>query len=241
MISPRFTKSAVIAVTFAMGTSLLGATVSGASGTTTTTTTTPTTITSIPTGSGPTGRPTHPGGSNARSGPQEGGSVGKVSSVSTTGFSVLTSAGEKVTIKVTANTTFQMRGHAVSALAITKGKTILALGVANSATITAKQVFVEPANSAFTAKSKDVPFQQGAPSVAKKVGQIPANYKEGMGTIVTGTTADKATTAALAAYPGGTVDRVVQISPTEYEVHNIGVNWPHHIFINQNFKVVGAY
>jgi hypothetical protein len=26
----------------------------------------------------------------------------------------------------------------------------------------------------------------------------------------------------------------------EYEVHNIGVNWPHHIFVNQNFKVVGA-
>jgi hypothetical protein len=25
-----------------------------------------------------------------------------------------------------------------------------------------------------------------------------------------------------------------------YEVHNIGVNWPHHIFVNQDFKVVGA-
>ncbi|MEA2285048.1 MAG: hypothetical protein QOJ21_1091, partial [Solirubrobacteraceae bacterium] len=26
----------------------------------------------------------------------------------------------------------------------------------------------------------------------------------------------------------------------EYEVHNIGVNWPHHIFVNKSFKVVGA-
>jgi len=26
----------------------------------------------------------------------------------------------------------------------------------------------------------------------------------------------------------------------EYEVHCIGVNWPHHIFVNQDFKVVGA-
>jgi hypothetical protein len=26
----------------------------------------------------------------------------------------------------------------------------------------------------------------------------------------------------------------------EYEVHYIGVNWPHHIFVNQDFKVVGA-
>ena len=36
------------------------------------------------------------------------------------------------------------------------------------------------------------------------------------------------------------VDRVVQLSNGEYEVHYIGVNWPHHIFVNQDFKVVGA-
>jgi len=44
----------------------------------------------------------------------------------------------------------------------------------------------------------------------------------------------------LAAYPGGVVDRVVKLSGGEYEVHNIGVNWPHHIFVTQDFKVVGA-
>ena len=55
-----------------------------------------------------------------------------------------------------------------------------------------------------------------------------------------GTTANQATEAALAAYPGGVVDRVVKVSNGEYEVHNIGVNWPHHIFVNKNFKVVGA-
>jgi hypothetical protein len=85
-----------------------------------------------------------------------------------------------------------------------------------------------------------VPFQPGAPSTSKQVGQIPANYSQGSGTIVSGTTANKATEAALAAYPGGVVDRVVQLSNGEYEVHNIGVNWPHHVFVNQNFKVVGA-
>ena len=46
--------------------------------------------------------------------------------------------------------------------------------------------------------------------------------------------------ASLAAYPGGVVDRVVKLSNGEYEVHNIGVNWPHHIFVSQSFKVVGA-
>ena len=55
-----------------------------------------------------------------------------------------------------------------------------------------------------------------------------------------GTTANKATEAALAAYPGGIVDRVVKLSNGEYEVHNIGVNGPHHIFVNKNFKVAGA-
>ena len=35
-------------------------------------------------------------------------------------------------------------------------------------------------------------------------------------------------------------DRVVNLSNGEYEVHNIGANWPHHIFVDTSFKVVGA-
>jgi hypothetical protein len=85
-----------------------------------------------------------------------------------------------------------------------------------------------------------VPFQPGAPSTAKQVGQIQANYTQGSGTIVSGPTANKATKAALAAYSGGIVDRVVKLSNGQYEVHKIGVNWPHHIFVNKNFKVIGA-
>ena len=85
-----------------------------------------------------------------------------------------------------------------------------------------------------------MPFHRGAQSTSEQVGQIPANYSQGSGTIVSGATANKATEAALVAYPGGIVDRVVQLSDGEYEVHCIGVNWPHHIFVDQNFKVVGA-
>ena len=36
------------------------------------------------------------------------------------------------------------------------------------------------------------------------------------------------------------VDRVVQLSNREYEAHYIGVNWPHHIFVNHDFTVIGA-
>jgi hypothetical protein len=85
-----------------------------------------------------------------------------------------------------------------------------------------------------------IPFQRGAPSTSKQVGRIPSNYSQGSGTIVSGTTANKATEAGLAAYPGGIVDRVVKLSNGEYEVHYIGVNWPHHIFVDKNFEVVGA-
>src|SRR5438105_2350819 len=109
--------------------------------------------------------------------------------------------------------------------------------------IMAKQVIAQPAGSYGSAASSAagvIPFQRGAPSTSKQVGQIPANYTEGSGTIVSGTTANKATEAALAAYPGGVVDRVVKLSNGEYEVHYIGVNWPHHVFVNQDFKVAGA-
>jgi hypothetical protein len=113
------------------------------------------------------------------------------------------------------------------------------LGTTNGTTITATQVVVQPAGASGTSLAV-VPFQRGAPSTAKQVGQIPASYTQGSGTIVSGTSANKATEAALSAHPGGVVDRVVKLSNGEYEVHNIGVNWPHHIFVNKNFKVVGA-
>jgi hypothetical protein len=87
---------------------------------------------------------------------------------------------------------------------------------------------------------KVIPFHRGQPSPATKVGQVPANFKPGAGTIVTGPAANRAKAAALAAYPGGTVNRVVRLSDGEYNVHMIGVNWPHHVFVNQSFKVVGA-
>jgi hypothetical protein len=180
------------------------------------------------------------GGSNARSGPAAGGTVGTVGSVSKSTFIVSTSAGQKVTINKTSSTKYTKGTRSASASAVTTGKPVLVLGTTNGTTITATQVIVQPTGGASAASSPVVPFQPGAPSTSKQVGQIPSNYSQGSGTIVSGTTANKATKAALAAYPGGIVDRVVKLSNGEYEVHNIGVNWPHHIFVNKNFKVIGA-
>jgi hypothetical protein len=183
------------------------------------------------------------GGSNARSGPAAGGSSGTVGSVSTSGFTITTSAGQKVTVDEASSTTYQNGTSPASASAVTTGEPVLVLGTVNNTTITATQVTVQPAGSEGSAASSAagvVPFQQGAPATSKTVGQIPTDYTQGSGTLASGTTANKATDAALAAYPGGIVDRVVELGNGEYEVHYIGVNWPHHIFVNQDFQVIGA-
>jgi hypothetical protein len=98
----------------------------------------------------------------------------------------------------------QQRGSPASAGAVKKGETVLALGRTNGTTITASQVIVQPNGSAGSATSPTavVPFERGAPSTSKQVGQIAATYSQGSGTIVSGTSANKATEAALAAYPG---------------------------------------
>jgi hypothetical protein len=181
-------------------------------------------------------------GSNARSGPAVGGAAGTVASVSKSSFTLSTSAGQKVTIDEASSTTYKKGTSSTSASAVTTGEPVLVLGTTSGTTIAATQVIVQPTagGSATSSAPGVIPFQRGAPTTSKQVGQIPANYSQGSGTIVSGTTANKATEAALATYPGGVVDRVVKLSNGEYEVHNIGVSWPHHIFVNKNFKVVGA-
>jgi hypothetical protein len=183
------------------------------------------------------------GASNARSGPAAGGAAGTVASMSTSSFTVSTSTGQKVTVNEASSTSYQNASGSISASAITTGENVLVLGTTSGTTIAAAQVIVQPAGAGGSTTSPAagvIPFQPGAPTTSKQVGEIPANYSQGSGTIVSGTTAYSATVAALAAYPGGVVDRVVQLSNGEYEVHYIGVNWPHHIFVSQDLKVVGA-
>jgi Domain of unknown function (DUF5666) len=237
MFSRRLTRSIAIGATaIAIGGGaygIIGATASTGSGTAATASSSSAT-------SGP--RVSGGGGSNARSGPAAGGSSGTVDSVSKGSFTISTSTGQKVTVKKASSTKYHQGTRSISASALRKGETVLVLGTTRGTTITASQVIVQPTHGGSPSSSAAgvVPFQSGAPSTSKQVGQIPANYTQGSGTIVSGTAANQATEAALAAYPGGVVDRVVRLGNGEYEVHNIGVSWPHHIFVNQSFKVVGA-
>jgi hypothetical protein len=187
---------------------------------------------------------TPPGGSGggARSGPEEGGATGIVDTMSASGFTMSTATGVEVTVDEVPSTIYRKGANSASVRAVNTGSSVLVLGTVDSATITAGQVIVQPGGDGGAAAAQAagvIAFQQGVPSPTKAVGQIPSDYTEGDGTIVSGPTADKATAAAQAVVPGGIVDRVVKLSDGEYEVHNISINWPHHLFVSPDFKVLG--
>ncbi|MEY9861094.1 hypothetical protein ABH935_006734 [Catenulispora sp. GAS73] len=203
------------------------------------------------TASGSTGSPTSPvgaggarQGSNARSTNEPGGTSGTISSVTGTGFSVKTTVGESITIDENSSTTYENAAGATptatTSSALTPGQAVLVLGTVNSTTITASQVTIEPANSPYTTASTDVTaVHQGQQNASQSYGTIPTDYTEGQGTIVGAGTANQAVQTALQKYPGGIVDRVVQLPDGDYEVHDIGTNI-HHIFENSSFQVIGA-
>jgi hypothetical protein len=145
-----------------------------------------------------------------------------------------------VTIKDTSSTTYENGTSPAPASAVTAGQPVLVLGTADSTTITATEVIVHPPASTSSTASQVIAFQEGTSGSTKTVGQIPADHTQGQGAIATGTVADKAAEASLTAYPGGVVDRVVDLGNGDYEVHNLGVNWPHHVFVSHGFKVIGA-
>jgi hypothetical protein len=141
-------------------------------------------------------------------------------------------------------TTMNLKHKILSKRKLTKsivaGATAIALAIGGYAIVDAISSNGASNSAAAANVAKVIPFHRGQPSPSTVVGQVPANFSPGTGTIVTGTAADKAKAAALAAYPGGTVNRVVLLSNGEYNVHMIGVNWPHHVFVSKDFKVVGA-
>jgi hypothetical protein len=70
-------------------------------------------------------------------------------------------------------------------------------------------------------------------------GRLPAGWRPGAGTLITGAAAEKAKAAATAKYPGN-VNRVLQLSDGSYAVHLLGTSGPHHVFVSKEFKVTGT-
>jgi hypothetical protein len=123
-------------------------------------------------------------------------------------------------------------GAAAIAVAI-GGYAIVNSNSGNGASATASAA--PPAQSAQA--SPAAPNSSGGPSPA---GQVPQNWSPGTGTVITGAAADKAKAAAVAKYPGGTVNRVLQLSDGSYAVHRIATPAPHHIFVSKDFTVTGT-
>jgi hypothetical protein len=187
-----------------------------------------------------------PSDGQPRSGPADGGATGIIESASASGFSIQTWTGVDVTVDRTSGT--KIRG--CPARDLRKGTSVLVLGLVNAGTsatstttITAAEVDVQPhADGGAAVGKRDgvLPADPGTPGPDKTVGTIPSDYTEGEGTIVSGAQAYAAVRAAQAVFPGGIVDRVVELSAGNYEVHDIGVLWPHHVFETKHFRVTGA-
>jgi len=116
----------------------------------------------------------------------------------------------------------------------------IAIGTAAIAVAIGAYAIVNPGSSNGASGSANAaPFAPSGPN-QRAVGQIPQGWHSGSGTIITGAAANKAKAVALAAYPGGTVNRVLKLSDGSYAVHMIKISWPHHVFLSTNFEVTGA-
>jgi hypothetical protein len=119
--------------------------------------------------------------------------------------------------------------------------TSIAIGTAAIAVAIGAYAIVNSSSSNGASGTANAPaFAQPGPNNQRVVGQVPPNWHSGSGTIITGAAANKAKAAALAKYPGGTVNRVLKLSDGSYAVHKIKISWPHHVFVSKNFKVTGA-
>ena len=173
-------------------------------------------------------------------GPADGGSTGIVESTFASGFTLITATGIEVTVNETSST------RTVGGLTgdVSKGTSVLVLGLDDSGTtIAADWVVIQPHGDGGAAAAKAdgvIPFEAGVPSPDKSVGTIPASYTQGQGTEVSGIQAFIPVAVAQTRFPGGVVDRVVALSDGSYEVHNISINWPHHVFVSKDFIYLGA-
>ncbi len=123
---------------------------------------------------------------------------------------------------------------------VAAGAAVVALAIGGVAIADSGSSSGSSSGTTSAATAKVIPFHRGEPTPSKVVGRVPSSFRPGTGTIVTGAAAEKAKDAALAAFPGGSVNRVVLLSNGEYNIHVIAVNWPHHVFVNSEFKVIGA-
>jgi hypothetical protein len=116
----------------------------------------------------------------------------------------------------------------------------IAVGTVAIAVAIGAYAIVNPSSSSGASGSANAATLADPGQNQRVVGQVPQNWQSGSGTIITGAAADQAKAAAVAMYPGGTVNRVLQLADGSYAVHQINISWPHHVFVSTDFQVTGA-
>ena len=184
------------------------------------------------------------GGSNARSGPAAGGSSGTISSVSSSGFTLTTASRPE-------------GDHQGDVLHHLRERHKPGLGQRRHHRRTAswcwgpptarpspppRSSWQPPSSSASSPGGQVIALPAGRAGLhVEQVGQIPAELHAGVGD-------DRQRHRPRTRRPrprwpptrAASSTGLCKLSNGQYEVHYIGVNWPHHIFVNQDFQVIGA-
>jgi hypothetical protein len=173
---------------------------------------------------------------NARSGPAAGGAAGDVADVSASGFTLRTATGQTVA------TSWSAGKRSSSASRISAGRTRPSVrnGKRNDDhSESGHSPAGEPRWIRSVVGCRPGRVRPGAQFASKDVGQIPASTVLGSGR----------SSMARPRPPRPKVhwrptqaesSTVVKLSNGQYEVHTIGVSWPHHIYVGHDPKVIGA-
>ena len=180
-------------------------------------------------------------GSNARSGPAAGGASGTVGGVSKSGFTLTTSAGQKVTVDEEASTKYLKRDQLDLEERRDQGQARPRTRnhqwnhhqghPGHRADIQRIGYFLGRKGDRLPARRTD--HVEASRTVPGQLDARVGDHRQRNGR-------QQGDRGGAGGLPGGVVDRVVKLSDGDYNVHYIGVNWPHHVFLNQDFKVIGA-
>lgn len=126
--------------------------------------------------------------------------MGTVDTVSTSGFTLTTSTGQKVTVDDASTTKYENGTSSTASSVVRTGNDVLVLGTVDSTTTTATEVAMQTTTNGVSTALSVIPFDRGKPSTEKEVGTIPTDWSAGQGTLVSGAAANEGAEAALAAY-----------------------------------------
>ena len=180
-------------------------------------------------------------GSNARSGPAAGGSVGTVSERVRVRLHADDRTGQKVTIKEASSTTYEKGTSPASSQCRHHRRTGSRAGDDRQ-----HDHHGHPGHRGSAQQQRIVPrgaddrLHQGDAGFDREGRHDPVGLHPGVGDARQRHDRGQGDRSRAGRLPGRRRRPGRELGNGDYEVHNIGVNWPHHIFVNADFQVIGA-